>query len=386
MPNEKSIEMSQLNLPKPTPEKNLLDLPDELIRQIVKYSKTSDLQKLAQTNKTFYYTYQPELDKRAAKQLMAYVLYPTPENIAKAEAMYSANPRILFIKTQGVEVASSRDDETGQVSAPTVCREIVDCSPFQAVLGTGDSAIYKNMATYFDKIVYKNESGAVMETGVERAQKQIQEKFPNGFDYPPIDADFCTLINEIVTAITNDPMLINDNTANEATQALLAKLRKYFLPKDVTQGHHFNLNYLIKASEVYNQQWASWNGNQLSLFFCQVIGYVERLPAVVDAQAFCQGLYELSEENQPEARSLSLYNYQSSSNVNYHHPRLGFDFGIHVGAFPGKPRLVARGAGFVRGGGAALKNYVEQKQQSLVTLSNMLNSGLTRQPVRNSLK
>src|SRR3990167_6634044 len=77
------------------------------------------------------------------------------------------------------------------------------------------------------------------------------------------------------------------------------KLRKNFMPiSAVRDGHHFNLNELIKAYEVYEnlRLWRQlWNRNQLSLFGCQVIGYLERLVTAVDAQVFSKRIAHVAE-------------------------------------------------------------------------------------------
>jgi hypothetical protein len=277
-----------------------------------------------------------------------------------------------------------------------VVHRIVKSTPFKAALGTGDKELYEFMSQHFDKVVYKDEDDDIIETGIQRAQTQIQEQFPHGFDYPPVEDEFMSLMTEIVNAIATDQAFINNDTPSEATQAVLKKFRDYFLPTEVTQGHHFNLNYLLEAIKLYNQKWNIWNENQLSLFWCQVIGYLERLVPGVDAQAFCQGLYSRPEKNQTPTRSLTLYNYQSSSDVDYFSSTfvttatgLGFDFGICMVVGPG-----ARGRWAGQPGDApvdrlyvaTLKNYVEQKPQSLTTFNNTLNSGLIRAPENTSTR
>jgi hypothetical protein len=358
----------------------MLKLPSEIVARIAMFSTSAVAATLA-GNRANHAWIQPDLDKRAAKQLMEYVLNPTPANIAKAKAMIAANPKIMFIRTQGYETASGIEeyfDATGQAATRAVHRKIIG-SPFQAALGAGDKELYKYMAKYFDRV----------EDGVALAQNQIQERFPNGFDYPASDYDFSTIIN----AITNDQTLASDNNPSDATQKTLKKLRKDFLPTDVTQGHHFNLNHLVKAFDTYNQQFNNWNWNQRSLFWCQVIGYLERFVPVVDAQAFCQGLYYLLEQKQLQARALSLYNYQSSSDITYYPVNstpagLGFDFGIVVSSAP-RPGVrggVGDAAPRVWAGAGILKNYVEQKHQNLATFSSALSSGLTQQAEPNSTR
>ncbi len=321
--------------PEASAEQALPALPPELIARIAMYSTPATAATLIMNRETRAWI-QPGLDERAAKQLMDYVLKPTEENVKKAKAMIAANPKVMFIETSGVEWASGIDEDR-------VVPRRVKSSAFKAALGTGDSEIYNDMLKHAHQVIYKNENGETIETGIQRAQRQMQEQFPSGFEYPQVEAEFTALMDKIVNALTNDP-------TSPETQAVLNEFRHYFLPKEVTEGHHFNLNYLIEAFDVYSQNWDPWNDNQLSLFWCQVIGYLERLVPAVDAQAFFQGLYDRMEQNQPPTRSLTLYNYQSSSDISYFPPissppttGLGFDFAIYAGAAvwgaPG-PRLV----------------------------------------------
>ncbi len=386
MLNEESTELTTVTT---SSTQEVRELPLELIGHIAKYAETSLVWGLAQTNnRCLYYIYlQSELDKRAAKQLMEYVLYPTAENVSKAKAMYAANPRILFIKTEGIEPASGiqecADVATGQIRTWAVHRKIIG-SPFQAALGTGDKELYNDMAAYFHKIAYKDEHGNVIETGVQRAQKQIQEKFPSGFDYPPSGATFHILMTAIVTAIANDQTLIATGRPNKATQKAVARLRRHLLPNDVTQGHHFNLNYLAKALRMSNQN--SWHSHsrQVLFFWRQVIGYVERLVSVVDAQTFGRvSAHFLAQGQQPNTRSLSLYTL--GSGISYYFPAsstatgLGFDFGIQIcnrspvgspSHFPPNWRTVIRERGAVErlyraktSDLESFKQYVDQRAQ-----------------------
>ena len=404
---KRELEVSELEAPAPSkkPRKadpdNSLALPIDLIDIIAGYSTPLMEELNSVAGSSFHCRYQPELDKRAAKQLMAYVLNPTAENIVKAKAMYAANPRIMFIETEGYELASGIegyvDEKTGEPCTRLVYRKVIG-SAFQAVLGTGDSELYYDMATHFDKIVYKSESGEI-ETGAQRALKQIQARFPNGFDYPPTDDTFNTLIADIAEAITNDQTLITTDRPNEATRAALTRLRQYLLPKDVTQGHHFNLSQLIKACEIYNQNWNPWNENQRPLFWRQVIGYLQRLAPVVDAQAFCTGLYYLQEENEPLSRpaELTIHNDSKSSDEKYYLSNaslagLGFDFGIYMDG----PRGAGEGhwrAGWLaaRGGRARVEKLCRAKTSDLGhfhrQLAERANPTTTEPPqtVRNSL-
>ncbi len=358
-------------------------LPAALIARIAMYSTSATAATLIMNRETRDWI-QPDLDERAAKQLMDYVLKPTEENVKKAKAMIAANPKIMFIESTGVEWASGIDEDR-------VVPRRVKSSALKAALGTGDSEIYHFMAQYFDKVVYRDENGEIVETGIQRAQRQMQEQFPSGFEYPQVEAEFTTLMDKIVNALTNDP-------TSPETQAVLNEFRHYFLPKEVTEGHHFNLNYLIEAFNRYGQHVAPWNENQLSLFWCQVIGYLERLVPAFDAQAFFQGLYDRIEQNQPPTRSLTLYNFQSFSDISYFPAissspptGLGVDFGVYIG-----PAAAVTGLRALRYMPGATTDSLEQLCRAKTSALNNFKQNLEQRahptageqgnPVRNSLK
>ncbi|EKD70596.1 MAG: hypothetical protein ACD_46C00484G0014 [uncultured bacterium] len=201
--------------------------------------------------------------------------------------------------------------------------------------------------------------------------KQYNEQFPNGVKDAPCDFDFSPL----VAAITND--MVANHQPNAKTEEELKKFRDYFTPKatDVKiYGKHFNMQNLIKAFEIYNNNYTSWSGDQLSLFWRQVIGYLQRLVPACYAQAFCQGLYHVVEEKKPLERSFKLDNA-----VYYPLDRdPKFQLGKYFGVFSYRWAYVVVAGTWV--GGRAdlqmsgwLKNHVEQKQQSLSNLKPICN-------------
>lgn len=359
----------------------LNDLPVELLMMIGSYLSIRDIARLCTTNKTFHWVYSPTLIKPAAAQLMAYILKPTRENIKKAKAMIDANPKLIFIETTGVEWASG-------VHGDREVARVVKGSPFKAAIGAGDQELYNFMAQYLDKIVYMDEKGVIIETGRLRAQKQIQEQYPNGFDYPQVENEFTVLMDKIIGIITRDISLKTNNIPSPETRALLNEFRQYFLPKEVTQGHHFNFNYLIDAFDRYGQNCKNWKKKQQSYFWCQVIGYLERLVSGVDAQAFCQGLIYFCYFKHPPTRFLALHRYQPDSSISYFPTNssspskgLGFDFGIFVHC-EGCEELATGGREDWRSITTArsLKSYIEYKNRCLTTLKNTLINEFTQQP------
>jgi anaerobic selenocysteine-containing dehydrogenase len=100
---------------------------------------------------------------------------------------------------------------------------------------------------------------------------------------------------------------VTGNCAN-ALQAF----RDYLKPQGVIKkGKHFNAELLVKAFEKYvSAQYTAfggtWNSPKNLLFWRQVIGYIERYLPASSAQAFCQGLYNVTEGGQSLNRDLKL--------------------------------------------------------------------------------
>jgi len=160
----------------------------------------------------------------------------------------------------------------------------------------------------------------------------------------------------------------------------LEVFRDYLKPQGVIKKGKYKAQLLIKALEKYvGEQYdlfgGHWNDPKNLLFWCQVIGYIQRyLPANL-AQALCQGLYNLTEY----AYSLKRKKLVDGS---FFFPkdvsawRLGFDFAEDSGSGG-----VLRWEGVTdswRGGvvGACYETYVMQKQQSFVCLCGMLKTGV----------
>ena len=115
-----------------------LELPSDVMERVVGFaSSTLILAKLARTSKAMHNLVQPELDKRAAKQLLEYVLKPTEDNIAKAKKMYEANPKLIFIEVEDeVEEyaagTTTRINDAGVEEHVAVHRRVKGLSPFRA--------------------------------------------------------------------------------------------------------------------------------------------------------------------------------------------------------------------------------------------------------------
>lgn len=273
---------------------SLLDLPTDVIctelpQAIVSSSDATNIMKtLSSTYTGFYSLFQSELDKRAAQQLLTYVLKPTQANLEKAKKMYIANPRLLFIEATAYEYAAGLDDNLKNVYRK------VQASPIRAMAGAGDIWLLKEVieTDEFKKYV----DAKSKKTAHELAADEINKQFPAGFDFPPSTYDFDPLIAEI----TYDQSLIQNGIPSDVTESLLAQFRKDFLPNTVvTSGHFFNLNELVRAFELYNANWRLWQGNQLSLFWRQVVGYFEGLVSGVVGEVISQGIMNVLDGKLP---------------------------------------------------------------------------------------
>jgi hypothetical protein len=310
---------------------SFLDLPLEIateaIPRVIKSydDQTKFMASLSNTCKPLYSFFQQELDQRAAQQLLTLVLQPMQANLEKAKKMYRANPRLLFIESIAEEYAAGLDEELKNV------HRVVKASPIRAIAGSGDRWLLKEVKEteefkhYIDPVSKKS--------AYELAADEIKKQFPNGFDFPPSTYDFGLLID----AITHDQSLIQHNVPSDVTEALLAQFRKDFLPDTVvTSGHFFNLNELERASEIYNANFgpqSPWQGNQLSLFWCKVVGYFEGLVTGVVGEVISQGIMNVIDGNPPK-RQYDFHNYKSGNDKSFFpltddpSTRLGLSFGV----------------------------------------------------------
>lgn len=117
------------------------------------------------------------------------------------------------------------------------------------------------------------------------------------------------------------------------------------MPGLVNSGYLFNLNELVAALSVYTTYASTyhshrlglsvnpkWNVAQLSYFWCNVVGYLERLVPAVFAQKICSGL---KLKNTERTMILHLDDEEKSSKSKYF--PLSFDsghsLGIDIGVF-----------------------------------------------------
>lgn len=241
-----------------------------------------------------------KFEAKQAKKILECVLFPHKENIDKLKAMAKTMPQCFFIKAtaqdQAMDLAGNR-------------RTIEDWSPYQAMFGTSDNDLLAELKDDLDKYL------ATIEDGNKFARDQVKEKFPNafdedgkGFDFPP--SAHTDKFERIATAISADQQLKNTGIPSSATQALLVQLQTEFKPGVVKTGHHFNMNDVIKAREIYDANFMPWDDNQLRFFSKNVIGFLQRLETGVYLQSDRTGLVDLVGDNKkPLQRDYEVVNY-----------------------------------------------------------------------------
>lgn len=268
--------------------------------------------------------------KEASHQLLTHVVKGEEE---QALAMLAANPGLLLF-------ASNATDYSG--------RTYNNYTPFQAALLCHDVTLWKKMEPYFDRLP----------NGREEKARQFNAIFPESIPHQR-PYDFSALAETITHSSAADinaalQKIQNDTEICEA----LNHFRSDFTALAM-QEMFFNPLHLIKAFNVYKEQFDNWSWGQRDLFWRQVIGYTERFLPACFAQAFVQGLYSIVEEHTPLVRS-----FKFKYNNDFYFPlvdshALGFDFGA------GAMELVGQGAAH----DLILRNYVEQIHQNYVDLS-----------------
>ena len=198
---------------------------------------------------------------------------------------------------------------------------------------------------------------SALEDGEALIKEQITEQFPEGWDQKEREREKRDkdALHEIIAAIAHS------NTDEDCASAL-QKFRDYleYMKNEVIKtGKHFNHQLLVEAfkmhEEAYND-FGGWDSRKNNLFWRKVIGFIERYLPSCDAQAFCQGTYDIVENGEKLKRSLKFrYNndlfFPLDSNPAV---RLGNEY-------------AAAGWGGWRARAVYYKLYVEQKLQTCRT-------------------
>lgn len=284
-------------------------LPIEVLQgPIAEYLSKEDLLRLSQVSRTMFFTYCDPL----AKTLLSHIVKGEE---AEALQMIDANPHLLRIRSKAI-------DYSGRIYQ--------DFMPFQAALLCHDVTIWKKIEPYFDKLP----------NGREEKIRQFKALFPEGLPQQE-PYDFNTLVQVISASPDVEIKAALEKTQNDTKLCqALTTFRSDFTAVAMKEIF-FNPLHLIEAFNIYNAQFDRWSWNQRDLFWRQVIGYTQRFLPACDAQAFCQGLDYIVEENGPRARALNFRFGSGSFFPLSESSGLGFDWAAAVAArtMPGAPDL-----------------------------------------------
>lgn len=238
------------------------------------------------------------LSKRVLQKLLQHVVHGE-EN--QARAIIKNQPKLLLKADTVIDPAG---------------RTLLHVTPITAAYGADDVEMCEMMFEYLDE-------------DREIAIDHIRETFPE--EKESVSYDF----NPIVAAIT----------ANKNVEGILEQFRNDFTLGVIKKGKHFNMKILIDAYQAYYDNWAVVQGYNnkyaapYSLFFCQVIGYLQRLLPACYVQVFCQGFSNVTEGGKTLQRGLKLDGVPFYSDILKTGLCLGFDFGIYSDAYGGRPVL-----------------------------------------------
>ena len=291
-------------------EFSLETLPKDTIKEIEKYLPDSDKGRLASTHPAFYYSdlfihtnthcfYNRNIRKKTEK-VQNFLLHVVHGEQYEVEEMLKQDLGLLL------EDGIVKDYSNRKIKG----------TAFKIALGAGDTSMWKMVEEYFKQLP----------NGEEKKLKQFNEQFPESYNENEHEKyDFNTLLH----IIKSDPLIHNQCQITDVTKHALRAFREHFTPKStdiITTGKHFDMQILIDALEAYDanfdikkkdQEW-----NQRVLYCQQVIGYLERLFPACDAQACCQGFYNVVHKEEPLIRCLQLMqsaDYYYSANLGYSH-------------------------------------------------------------------
>ncbi len=263
---------------------------------------------------------------------------------AQAEALLDKNPRLLLPNT------GTTTDHIG--------RQIKGLSPWQVALCNGDAEMLVMMQPKFDAIHLPTrgpDGKTTVITGEQIRLKQTQQIFPHGyeahaakqaaaesvFNFDKIVAVInaarntwlysdINLKGAILPATHASVEKTNEGAARPLTTALNA-FRRAFTEQSLNENI-YNPQHLLRAFEIYRDQYHRWNKDQHEVFWTQVIGFTQRFMPTCYAQAFAQGLNCLVNRQPPQPLSRSLDfgwgagKIFSDDGNDFHFDGLGFEF------------------------------------------------------------
>ncbi|MGA2655755.1 MAG: hypothetical protein ABSF18_07230, partial [Gammaproteobacteria bacterium] len=236
--------------------------------------------------------------------------------IDKAESKIAAAPLLLL---EPVTI----NDPAG--------RTIRCATAYQAALGAELPIMAAMITNYFtDEDLELNEG----EAEVERLRQYDQQIPP---DYAEATLyDFSGLAQSI-TASSNEDIEAAAKFENNETPICIAlnEFRQKLTPGVHSYGKHFNIELLIQAYATYLQNHAQWNRQKLNLFWCQVIGYVQRLLTAEMATGFELGRQGLQSIKLQSCGTFKFYAHRALNKGIFPldsdmHNRLGYHWAVSL--------------------------------------------------------
>jgi hypothetical protein len=290
--------------------------------------------------------FDPDSESDIAK-LLHHIAYG---DLASAKIMLDAN-RSLIGKASHVQTPSG-----------LIVRYV---KPYECALGGGDPEMAKMIAGYFDQFT----DGAAEKAAQDAKYRTHIEDMLNPEKNPPYD--FTLLIETLMAAKPADvtAALNRDTTHDSALRDVLEQFRKDFTPGMITSGLHFNYQHLLRAYEVYDQNYENLyksGGNdydKLRLFSRQIIGFIQRSLPAIDRMVYAQSLYDVVEQKTEIKRSFKFTHDEGSfPDTSGGHGALS-GLGFEYFAAGGCASMVSGVAGIA----PLWKTYVEQKHQTCRT-------------------
>lgn len=290
---------------------SLLDSPPDILNLIDSFIPDKKSKAAYSLScKTTHQLFQPDLDtlaKPLVAKLLQHVVYGQK---AEVEEMLKKNPGLL--NWEG-EV----EDYSGRTIRGTALK---------IALGAEDVSINGKDEEMVEMIKRYLKT---LSNGEEEIAKQQKEQFPEGWEEKEKERakNDSAALHKIVSAIGN-------SKAGEDCETALEEFRNYLKPKDIiTTGKHFNVQLLVEAFKLYDRNYSrfgDFGSRKNHLFWCKVIGYIQRFLPACYAQAFCDTFYSVVKMREPLSRDLQLINidsyfYPLDSNPSF---RLGYHFGV----------------------------------------------------------
>jgi hypothetical protein len=242
------------------------------------------------TNRFFSAT---SADKNIADRIISSIVRG---NAREAMFILAENPGLLLCKGKGIDYSG---------------REFVGMTAWQAALAARDLNMLRHMVPLFSMLYQKNVETAGILDGQAIMNLQTRLMIPDDYDVhldKQSDSvfDFSSLLStidsakraDIESALKCEGAILpatyasiekkNPGHACELT-AILNEFRVSFTKQSLNEKV-FNPNHLLKALHILVRKCSSWCSDKRTLFWCQIIGFIQRFLPACYAQAIAQGL------------------------------------------------------------------------------------------------